>query len=409
MDVFIARQPIFDNSKNLIAYELLYRDHEGATCFGGSADGSYATRVLISDAITVFGLDNLTNGRPAFVNFTRKLIMDDFAYLCNPDEIIVEIVEDTFIDDVFVEKVKELKRAGYRIAIDDYIGDSAFDQLLEHADIIKVDILGMPLEKRVEISESVKKMGKILLAEKVETYEDYEHAMLNNYTLFQGYYLQRPKTMSKKSVNINPGSYVELIRELSKGDPDFNVLTAGVRKNVGLTYKLLQHINTLRYFRYFRVKSIRMALVTLGLDEVRRWILLMMAKDMGQKNNDEVIKMAFVRGFFAEKLSMKTRHKHRSSEVFIMGMFSLMDIIAETDLKAVLRDLPLEPDVTDAILGKESDIAYILEYARAFEMGDWEKLVDLGHHIRMTEEEIGKLYIDCMMYADSLFALLPQK
>lgn len=226
MDVFIARQPIFDNSKNLIAYELLYRDHEGATCFGGCVDGSYATRVLISDAITVFGLDNLTNGRPAFVNFTRKLIMDDFAYLCNPDEIIVEIVEDTFIDDVFVEKVKELKRAGYRIAIDDYIGDSAFDQLLEHADIIKVDILGMPLEKRVEISESVKKMGKILLAEKVETYEDYEHAMLNNYTLFQGYYLQRPKTMSKKSVNINPGSYVELIRELSKGDPDFNVLTA---------------------------------------------------------------------------------------------------------------------------------------------------------------------------------------
>ena len=92
-----------------------------------------------------------------------------------------------------------------------------------------------------------------------------------------------------------------------------------------------------------------------------------------------------------------------------MGMFSLMDIIAETDLRAVLRDLPLEQDVTEAILGHESDIAYILEYARAFEMGDWERLGELGSNIRMTEEEIAKQYIDCMMYADSLFELLPQK
>lgn len=409
MDVFIARQPIFDNSKNLIAYELLYRDSEGASSFAGNVDGSYATSVLISDAITVFGLDNLTNGRPAFINFTRKLIMDDFAYLCNPEEIVIEVVEDTVIDDVFVDKIRELKEAGYRIAIDDYVGDENFDKLLEYADIIKVDILGMSLEKREEIARKVQALGKILLAEKVESYEDYEHAMLNEYSLFQGYYLQRPKTMSKKSININPGSYAELVRELSKGDPDFNVLTEGVRQNVGLTYKLLQHINTLRYFRYFRVKSIRMALVTLGLDEVRRWILLMMAKDLGQRNNEEVIKMAFVRGMFAEKLSLKTRHKHRSSEVFIMGMFSMMDIIAETDPRAVLRDLPLEQDVIDAILGRESNIAYILDYAKAFEMGDWDQLKELDGAIHASEEEIAKQYIDSLMYADTLFELLPQK
>ena len=338
MDVFIARQPIFDNSKNLIAYELLYRDSEGATAFG-NVDGSYATSALVSDAITVFGLDNLTNGRPAFINFTKKLIMNDFAYLCNPDEIVVEIVEDVLVDDVFVTKIKELKEAGYKIAIDDYVGDESFDALIEYADIVKVDILDMPFKRREEIAAQIASKGKILLAEKVETSEDYEHAMLNSYTLFQGYYLQKPKTMSKKSIHVHHGSYLELIRELSKADPDFNVLTNGVRKNVGLTYKLLQHINTLRYFKYFRVKSIRMALVTLGLDEVRRWILLMMAKDMGQKSNEELVKMAYIRGIFSEKISLKTRFKHRSNEIFIMGMFSLMDAVAETDLKAVLRQM----------------------------------------------------------------------
>ena len=407
MDVFIARQPIFDNSKNLIAYELLYRDSEGASSFG-NVDGSYATSVLISDAITVFGLNNLTNGRPAFVNFTKKLIMNDFAYLCNPDEIIIEIVEDTLIDDVFVTKIKELKEAGYRIAIDDYVGDESFDLLIEYADIIKVDILGMPLEKRAAIATRIAAMGKILLAEKVETSEDYEHAMMNNYTLFQGYYLQKPKTMSKKSINVHQGSYLELIRELSKADPDFNVLTNGVRKNVGLTYKLLQHINTLRYFRYFRVKSIRMALVTLGLDEVRRWILLMMAKDMGQKNNEELVKMAYIRGIFSEKISLRTRHKHRSNEIFIMGMFSLMDAVAETDLKIVLKDMPLEEDVLDAIVGRESNIGYILDLAKSFERGEWDKIAEICEQFHLNQEEIGKQYIDCLMYADTIFDLLPK-
>lgn len=407
MDVFIARQPIFDNSKNLIAYELLYRDSEGATAFG-NVDGSYATSALVSDAITVFGLDNLTNGRPAFINFTKKLIMNDFAYLCNPDEIVVEIVEDVLVDDVFVTKIKELKEAGYKIAIDDYVGDESFDALIEYADIVKVDILDMPFKRREEIAAQIASKGKILLAEKVETSEDYEHAMLNSYTLFQGYYLQKPKTMSKKSIHVHHGSYLELIRELSKADPDFNVLTNGVRKNVGLTYKLLQHINTLRYFKYFRVKSIRMALVTLGLDEVRRWILLMMAKDMGQKSNEELVKMAYIRGIFSEKISLKTRFKHRSNEIFIMGMFSLMDAVAETDLKAVLRDMPLERDVLEALLDRDSHIGFILDLAKSFERGDWDRIAEICEGYELDQEEIGKLYIDCIMYADSIFDLLPK-
>lgn len=407
MDVFIARQPIFDCAKNLIAYELLYRDSEGATSFG-DVDGSYATSVLISDAITVFGLDNLTNGRPAFVNFTKKLILDDFAYLCNPDEIVIEIVEDTLVDEAFLVKIKELKDAGYKIAIDDYVGDSSFDQLMEYADIVKVDFLGMPMEKRAEIAGRIAQTGKLLLAEKVETSEDYEHALAHQYGLFQGYYLQKPKTMRKKSIQIHHGSYLELVQELAKSDPDFNALTNGVRKNVGLTYKLLQHINTLRYFRYFRVKSIRMALVTLGLDEVRRWILLMMAKDLGQARNEEIIKMAYIRGIFAEKLSLKTRHKHRSNEIFIMGMFSLMDAVAETELNVVLQDMPLEQDVVDAIVGRDSHLSFILHLARAFERGEWDVINEICEAQHFNKEEIAKQYVDCLMYADTVFDLLPK-
>lgn len=407
MDVFIARQPIFDMSKNLIAYELLYRENGDSTKFC-NIDGSVATSILVSDAITVFGLENLTNGKPAFINFTKKLIMNDFAYLCSPEEIVIEIVEDTFVDEVLLEKLRELKEAGYRIAIDDYVGDESFDKIFEYADIIKVDFLGMPLEKRAYISDKISRMGKILLAEKVETGEDYLHAVDNGYTLFQGYYFSKPSTVRKKSLNINPGSYVQMIRELSKNEPDFNKLTDSVKRNVGLTYKLLQHINTLKYFRYFRVKSIRMALVTLGLDEVRRWVLLMMARDLGQRNNDELIKVAFIRGIFAEKITLKTRHKHRSNEAFIMGMFSMMDLIAEADISETLKDMPLERDVVDAILGDESDFAYILELVKAYESGDWENVTILQEQIHMTSDEMAQCYFDCLIYTDTLFDTLPE-
>ncbi len=407
MDVFIARQPIFNENKHLVGYELLYRANAESTKFD-NIDGSFATSVLVSDALTVFGLENLTNGKPAFINFTRKLIMNDFAYVCSPDDIIIEIVEDTVVDDILVEKLEELKKAGYKIAIDDYIGEERVDQLIEYADIVKVDFLNMPLERREEIARKISRMGKTLLAEKVESAEDYEHALEHNYTMFQGFYFSKPNTLKKKSVNISPGSYIQIIKELSRSEPDFNKLTDSVKLNVGLTYKLLQHINTLRYFRYFRVKSIRMALVTLGLDEVRRWVLLMMARNLGQKTNEEIVKIAFIRGIFAERITMHTRHKHRSNEAFIMGMFSMMDVIAGADLSETLKDMPLEQDVVEAVMGEESEFSYILDFVIAYEEGNWDKITDLEDKFDMTHEEMSKCYFDCIFYTDTLFENLSQ-
>ncbi len=201
---------------------------------------------------------------------------------------------------------------------------------------------------------------------------------------------------------------MQIIRELGKNEPDFNNLTELVKRNVGLTYKLLQHINTLRYFRYFRVKSIRMALVTLGLDEIRRWVLLMMARNLGRRNNEELIKIAFIRGLYAERISMHTRQRNRNNEVFIMGMFSMMDIIAEMDIKEALRDMPLEKDIVGAILGdEESEMFYLLDFVISYEQGDWEKIGKYEEMIQMTREEMAQCYFDCIIYTDQLFETIP--
>lgn len=151
-----------------------------------------------------------------------------------------------------------------------------------------------------------------------------------------------------------------------------------------------------------------MALVTLGLDEIRRWVLLMMARNLGRRNNEELIKIAFIRGLYAERISMHTRQRNRNNEVFIMGMFSMMDIIAEMDIKEALRDMPLEKDIVGAILGdEESEMFYLLDFVISYEQGDWEKIGKYEEMIQMTREEMAQCYFDCIIYTDQLFETIP--
>ncbi|MGB5824540.1 MAG: hypothetical protein WBH44_10750, partial [Proteocatella sp.] len=243
MDVYIARQPIFDKDKILFGYELLYRKNS-ENRFSGDIDGTQATCAVLSDAITVFGLENLTNGRPAFVKFTRDLMMDEFALFANPEDVIVEIFQDDDIDDDFVDKAKELKKLGYTIALEGFDGDGKNDGLLEHVDILKVDFIKLDKQKRNEITKKYMGSGKKLLAEKVEMHDDFIEAVEDGYSLFQGYFFEKPKMFSKKSSEIGKSSYIRVICELNKDDSDINEIAKIINQDVGLTYKLFQRINT---------------------------------------------------------------------------------------------------------------------------------------------------------------------
>ncbi|MDO5095900.1 MAG: EAL domain-containing protein [Peptostreptococcaceae bacterium] len=407
MDVYMARQPIYDAVKKLSAYELLYRADENNR-FASDVSGDEATSILVSDAITVFGINNITNGNLAYINFTKQLIMDDFALLLSPDEVVIEILEDTIIDDEIIQKLAELKKRNYKIALDDYTGDERYDSIMEFVDIIKVDFRAVDRIKMAEIANVYKKQGKVLLAEKIETEEDFLLAIQSGYELFQGYYFSKPKMLKGRSVKLDASGYATIIVELGKLDPDFKSLSEAIKVNPNLTYKLLQYVNTLKFAQKMTVSSIQMALVTMGLNEVRRWILLIMAREFSYNKQDELVKTSFIRGVFAEKLAQKTQDlSHRSHEAFLLGVFSMMEAISGISTEDLMREMPLNDDVKGALHGEDNSFRRLLNFVENYENANWDEIVKDLEHYNVDRESVLRIYLECVVYADMLFSNNP--
>ncbi len=403
MDVYLARQPIYDAMRRLSAYELLYRESE-KNHFSGNIDENKATEFLVSDAITVFGLKSITNGNRAFINFTRQLLLNGFALMLSPDEVVVEILENVAIDEDVIMQVAELKDRGYTIALDDYTGDPQFDDIMRYVDIIKVDFAANDRAKLVEFSERFGKSKQKLLAEKIETEEEFLFAVQNGYELFQGYYFSKPNMVKGTSVKVDASGYTTIIMELSRMEPDFNTMAKAIRINPGLTYKLLQYINTLKFMQRQPVTSIQMALITMGLNEVRRWILLIMAREFALEGRDELIKTAFIRGVFAEKLARRVDEMQpRAHEAFLMGSFSMMDSITGAMMSDLLGDIPIADDVKEALLGEQNNFRQLLDFVSNYENGNWEEIYNHLVTYKLDRESVIRLYLECVVYTDLLF------
>ena len=403
MDIYMARQPIYDVVKKVCAYELLYRADE-RNAYSGGVSGEVATSNLVADAIAVFGLENITSGKRAFINFSKDLLLGDFPMLLNPDEVVIEVLEDTVIDDEVVAKLRSLKEQGYMIALDDYIGDESFEAIMEYIDVIKVDYSLVSKDQLAKIADRFKGK-KRLLAEKIETEEDFALSISYGYDYFQGYYFSKPKMMQGKSIKLNALAYSSIITELGQLDPDFKKLSISIENNVILTFKLLQHANTMKFIQKERVSSIQMALVNMGLNEVRRWMLLMIAREFSSDSQDEYIKTAFIRAIFMEKLAMKTSLKDRLNEVFLMGTFSMLETISGISVDELVEEVPLKDDVKAALKGEEdNEFSLILDFAKAYELGDWDKIdTKMDCCGVVSREDIGTAYLECVISAEMVF------
>lgn len=212
MNVYLARQPIYSIDKTPAAFELLYRDSD-KNVYNTELDGNQSTRAVITQSLFMFDLEKLTQNKPAFVNFTRDLILEKVPMLLNSNNFTIEILEDIELDELLIERLTELKQAGFTLALDDYTGVGIPDKALSLIDIIKVDFLLTPRDMRKKIARTFLPKKKILLAEKVENREDFDDAARNGYELFQGYYFSKPIMLKSKR------------KDISREDKDFfNIL-----------------------------------------------------------------------------------------------------------------------------------------------------------------------------------------
>lgn len=400
MRVYVARQPIYNSDQSLFGYELLYRDND-ENAFRMDVDGSMATRAVISDAVVSFGLQNLTHGKYAFINFTRPLLMNKFPLLLDPQEFVIELLEDVVIDDALLERLDELRQKKYLLALDDYVGQEC-DREIERMDIIKVDFKLTSPRERTRIARKYVS-SKRLLAEKVETVEEYERAKSDGYTLFQGFLFARPTIFSKNSMEIASSTYMRILKEIINPAPDFDTIARTIQLDVNLMYKFLHRINTLSYYRGHRVFSVKHALVRMGLNEIRRWAMLILLRDAVNKPQDEIIRTALVRGIFAEKVAEIIHPDFECTEAYTAGMFSVIDAVLEEDLTTILDELCITDDVRAALLGEQTALGEILSFVRQYETADWDRIDQFFKKYRVSKSAVSHYYLEAVRYADLAF------
>lgn len=399
MQRYIARQAIFDQNLHVEGYELLYRAGGGEET-AAFTDGDRATRILLSDALMAFGLNNLTDGRIAYVNFTETLIMSDFVLLTNPGKITVELLESIPMSEKLIRRVKELKKRGYRLALDDYTGDPAFDPLLPLVDVLKVDFLATDEKKQEEIARKYRRGRMVLLAEKVEDRETYERAMRQGYRLFQGYFFQRPTNLRKETASTNTATYTRLLRELNKPDVDLHACSDMIRSDAALTFRLLKKLRTLQYYRGNSLEVIERAVAYLGIDELYHWVVLLLARDSNTTCSDETVRGAYLRGVFTERLLELSPHDEKKTSGFLAGMFSLMDLILGQPMAELLEEVQLPAETKQVLLGETGGaLKDYLDYAVSYEHG----LPMEPPLLSVDSYEVMDIYMQCIKDTDWAF------
>lgn len=393
MNQYVARQPIFDQKKDVFGYELLYRSSssENYSCL----DGDRATTEVITNSLLLIGLDTITRGKKAFINFTKNLLEDGTATLLPQEIAVIEILEDIEPDERIIAACRSLKKKGYLLALDDFVYDGKFIPLIELADIIKVDFMGTEAEERKKIIGRIGR-DKKFLAEKVETREDFEQALEAGYSYFQGYFFSKPVIISGRDIPGYKLTYFQLLKDLYSQEFEFDHIENIIKRDVSLSYKLLKYINSAIFCFRSEINSIKQALVVLGQKGIKKWLTLVALKGIGREKPDELLITAICRALFCESIAPKIDLSNRSSDLFLMGMFSLIDAFLDQQLSTILNELPISKEIKNALLGEQSEFKNVYDLVLFYEKGDWENLLVITEKLKLSETEIMECYIQSL-------------
>ncbi len=400
MAAYIARQPIFDTEKQIFGYELLFRS--GVENIFTGKDATNATTDVLSSSMLEFGLGTLTNGAKAFVNFTEKLLLNNTPNLLPNDLVVIEILEDVPPTPEIIAKCKEYKNAGYTVALDDYVDGPEFEPLFKIIDIIKVDFSISNRAERESFAKKFIPMGIKLLAEKVETQEDYIHAKANGYVYFQGYFFCKPLIISSKQLPGSKASYVRLMANIQKKDLNVTDLEKIIKTDVSLSFKLLKYINSSSFGLRNKISSIQHALTLLGVANVKKWATLIAMANVGSDKPSELLVNALIRARFCELLAKELNKKVNPNDMFLLGLLSLIDAMTDRPLKEMLNQMPLEDDLHNALLGKKCPMRDLFDIAIAYERADWKQLQDIQINLGCGETIIAQMYLEALKWVNEI-------
>jgi len=398
MDVFLARQPILDRYNKLFGYELLFRDSEKN--FYNSEDGDKSTIAVIKNSFVNIGIEKVTGGKKAFINFTENILKSDIFEVLSPRSVIVEILENIEPTDEIIELCKKLKTLGYTIALDDFVYSNKYKGLIELADIIKVDFKVTQGYSRREVIEKGNSPNTKFLAEKVETMEEFNEAVSLGYSYFQGYYFSKPTIISGKRLSENKLVYMKLMHEISNNNFAIDSIENLIKNDVSLSFKLLKLINSANYSFVNEVKSMKQALALLGEKELKKWLYLMVFKNIGEDKPEILVVNSLIRAKFAEVISIKMGKGINSFNAYLLGMLSMIDLILDIPLEEVLKEILISIEIKDALSGVKDNIyTKLLNLIIAYENGQWDQVSKMSKELNLDENFLPNAYYESIFYA----------
>jgi len=405
--VFVSRQPILDATGRVFGYELLHREGPGtgpslvaATGETGEAASAAGARGL-TDVVLGMGLDTLAEGKPAFLTLTRDLLLGQAATLLPPAKTVIQLRRGIQIDEAVVSACQELHAAGYRLALD-FVSDPESERLLPFVKFLKIDVRSMSTAAAATMVKRFAAGSATVIAEKVESAEAFQEAKAAGFKLFQGFYFCKPITCKAARLPQRRLAYLQLLAALRSPNVGVREIEEIVKHDVSLSYRVLRCVNSAAFGLRSEVTSIRQALIMIGIDPIRKWVSIWSIAGLTSGGTSELATVSLLRARCCEMLGEKMGGRAADSELFLLGLCSLLDAILDRPMAEAIADLPLSEDVRAALLEEPNVCRQVLDVVIAYENGNWDEALEKAHALGLTEDAPATVYSDALKWAREL-------
>lgn len=398
----VARQPIFDKSLNLFGYELLFRDN--ALSFPTDVSGDTATSELLSSTFLTSDIYTYTGVKKVFVNFTRNHLVNRIPLLFPREITVVEILEDVRPEPEVVAACQEIAQKGFTIALDDFVYRAELKPLIALSDIVKIDFRNTSPERISAYFSLLSRDKKRMLAEKVETYEEFKRGRDMGFQYFQGYFFARPEVIQGRTLSTPEIHLLRLMAAVQGRELDFDQIENHIKRDITVSYKLLRYINSAYFRRLQEITAIKQAILLLGEVGIRRFVSLMAMAKLAKGKPQELANLSAIRARFCELLGSQASRNENAGELFTVGLFSLIDAIMDDTMENILQKLPFSQSIKEALVGPNGPLGDVLQVVIAYERGDWRALSGLCTRVGIPEEALPALYRETLAWAQALDA-----
>ena len=400
MNAYTARQAIYNRKENVVAYELLFRD--SLTNVFPHVESNSATSKLLLDSHFNQGLEKITSGKPALINYPEQALLNLMPTLLPPNKAMVEILESVSPSAEVYEACRQLFHKGYKLVLDDFVYNEAWIPFFKLIRLIKFDLQQTPFKEIEPILEKMKQYKNLkFLAEKIETQEQYDKAKEMGFDFFQGYYFCTPQIVEQKDINSNQCVVFAMYQETLKLDADYTKLSSFFERDTALAYKLLKFINSGLFPVKKPISSLKQALIYLGASQVKKFVTLILTAHIAENKRQELTDMSIIRARFCEKIAIDVVPQ-LSDEAFILGLFSLLDVILDQSMDDLVKELPVTQDIATALIGVDSVDSLLgktFALVKAYELANWELMGEICIELNINQDLLPNYYIDAVGWA----------